>query len=587
MSGLRKKFWLLGTALATLEGRDLPKKRAILLNLLHFISETRCSVRVACAQTYALAVVFWEKAGIPTLEKRTVIKKIEDLHSEYYQLRKSAKRGPSQRITRFESNLDSLFDIAHQSAAAVICDEDKKFLQKQRLGEFSKLGLPDKELAAKVQRKMERQSRGDRWKRSGLTDDTSPEILYSSSTSDYEEDEDGMNEDDAFLPSTRTATPLLNRFHIMSPKLSNTLDRTAVSCRQAAMILASHANTTGQTVSKSVLSKSTIHRERRKHRSLAASAIRDQVTADVISDDVKLTVHWDGKLLPESLGGKKVDRLPVIVTGQQVEQLLGVPKIEHGTGEAMAEATYRLLLSWGFVDRVVGLCFDTTASNTGAYKGACRLLEDKIERPLVRLACVHHVKEVMAADVNRLLNGQTDAPYNTMCERFRKQWSTLSKTTLDMPLCDFTADNRQQPDSLFNNQTFRKLRRASIAYLRQLVADKQRMTNLRGDYREMALLALHCLNPQEGTFQVNKPGATSNARWMSRIIYSFKIVMFRSQFDISHEELTRLVRFNVFIALVYVQSWFSVECAADQPYNDLLLMRRLIAYRDIDSMVCL
>lgn len=64
-------------------------------------------------------------------------------------------------------------------------------------------------------------------------------------------------------------------------------------------------------------------------------------------------------------GRQTVDRLPVIVSGSGVEQLLGVPKLSAGTGEATASAVYDLLVSWGLVSRIKFLCFDTTASNTG------------------------------------------------------------------------------------------------------------------------------------------------------------------------------------------------------------------------------
>ena len=39
---------------------------------------------------------------------------------------------------------------------------------------------------------------------------------------------------------------------------------------------------------------------------------------------VTLVVHWDGKTLPDITGSEQVDRLPVLVSGFQVEQLLGV-----------------------------------------------------------------------------------------------------------------------------------------------------------------------------------------------------------------------------------------------------------------------
>lgn len=75
-----------------------------------------------------------------------------------------------------------------------------------------------------------------------------------------------------------------------------------------------------------------------------------------------------------------VDRLAVIVSGEDVMKLLGVPIITNGTGEAQAQAVYDLLQTWNIEDRIVAMCFDTTSSNTGLDKGACTLLETNAKR---------------------------------------------------------------------------------------------------------------------------------------------------------------------------------------------------------------
>jgi len=44
---------------------------------------------------------------------------------------------------------------------------------------------------------------------------------------------------------------------------------------------------------------------------------------------------------------------------------------------------------------VVGMSFDTTAANTGHRNGTCVLLEHKIGKDLLWLACRHHILEVL------------------------------------------------------------------------------------------------------------------------------------------------------------------------------------------------
>jgi len=89
------------------------------------------------------------------------------------------------------------------------------------------------------------------------------------------------------------------------------------------------------------LSRNTIHRVRKKARQeCTASAMAEFVP------DYPLVVHWDGKILPEITGIGEVDRLPVLVSGDGTEKLLGVPKVASGTSENEANAVYNLLQKW-------------------------------------------------------------------------------------------------------------------------------------------------------------------------------------------------------------------------------------------------
>lgn len=54
-------------------------------------------------------------------------------------------------------------------------------------------------------------------------------------------------------------------------------------------------------------------------------------------------LHWDSKLLPDINGHLKVNRLPVINTAPNVEQLLGVPRLDSGTGYETSSAIYDTL----------------------------------------------------------------------------------------------------------------------------------------------------------------------------------------------------------------------------------------------------
>ena len=94
--------------------------------------------------------------------------------------------------------------------------------------------------------------------------------------------------------------------------------------------------------------------------------------------DVPITVRaLGGKTHPRpDWQGILVDRLPVLVSGVGISQLLTVGKLPSETGQAQGDVVINALKeSWGIEDTVRALCFDTTSSNTGRLAGACVLIE--------------------------------------------------------------------------------------------------------------------------------------------------------------------------------------------------------------------
>ena len=93
-------------------------------------------------------------------------------------------------------------------------------------------------------------------------------------------------------------------------------------------------------------------------------------------------------MLPDITGKELADRLPILVSGDGVDQLLAVPKLPSRSGEATAVAVQKAALSWGVSDNVKAIPFNTTAVNTSRLNGAyCVLLKQKIGRELLWLAC--------------------------------------------------------------------------------------------------------------------------------------------------------------------------------------------------------
>ena len=123
-------------------------------------------------------------------------------------------------------------------------------------------------------------------------------------------------------------------------------------------------------------------------------------------------------------GSDHVDRLPVLVSGNGVSQLLCVARTT-GTGEGQATAVTKTLEDWNLKRRVIGLSFDTTSSNTGCRTGACVLIEQKLEKDLLYFACRHHVMELIAGAAFTTVLGSTSSPEVPLFKRFKQQWEYL------------------------------------------------------------------------------------------------------------------------------------------------------------------
>jgi hypothetical protein len=135
------------------------------------------------------------------------------------------------------------------------------------------------------------------------------------------------------------------REQIISSDLAMALDRTKTSDRSAILVLSAAVSACGKKVDDVVLSRSTLRRQR--------SSLRKKIADDIketFSNDSDLTIHWDGKLVPDLIGEANVERLAILVSGEGKSKLLAVPKLARGTGLQVAEAVVECLENWNIKD---------------------------------------------------------------------------------------------------------------------------------------------------------------------------------------------------------------------------------------------
>lgn len=512
--------------------------------------------------------IFWNRANIPIRDRSHIAKKIVALFRKWKNLKKNANRQSATQKSKeqvFKESLDDLFDIAHANALDIITiQEDKEFLLAQReKGRRGSMSSVDTVLLRKEKKKLKIEKTLLKRKESAIAEAnaSSEKIELVSSNSSSEEELSSVTDSNF----TYLSSPNRGRKVVVTTALSAALDRTKVSDRSAVMIMSETARSLGHSIEDLAINRSTIRRERLLKRNENFQNILENFK----SED-SLVVHWDGKLLPDLSGKDKVDRIPILVSFKGLSKLLEVTKLSSGTGESQAEAVVNALRRWKLDHQVQALCFDTTASNTGRHKGACLLIEQKLGRDLLYFGCRHHIMEIILASAFVECMGSSPAPEFQLFKRFKAEWKSIDKSAFK----DCTTD--EHTNSLIAKNRDSLVQSLSSASINQS----------RDDYQELVELAMIFLgaHPTRGVF-FRTPGAMHHARWMAKAIYSFKIWMFRDQFEMTFQELTGIRDFCVFLARVYVKAWTMASLAAAAPANDLSLLQDLLDYKSINPKI--
>ena len=79
-------------------------------------------------------------------------------------------------------------------------------------------------------------------------------------------------------------------------------------------------------------------------------------------------------------------------------KLIGVPTLDSGSGHAVADAADEHLNLWKCESLVVGMCFDTPASNSNIISEAYILREKSLERNVFLLSGRRYMLQVLLSD---------------------------------------------------------------------------------------------------------------------------------------------------------------------------------------------
>jgi len=232
--------------------------------------------------------------------------------------------------------------------------------------------------------------------------------------------------------------------------------------------------------------------------------------------------------------------MPVLVSGKGVSHLLTVAKLLSETGESQAAAVLGAIQDWGIGDSIRAImCFDTTSSNTGRIAGAYVLLEQKLEKELLSLTSRHHSMELIIGAVFQVCMGATtSSPEVRLFMRFQDYWRLIDTAKYELGIAaddvtDLVEDIRQSITDYANKHLEQSLSRDDYK-----------------EFLELVIVFLGAAHAREVRFC--SLGAMHHTRWMSKVINSLTIWMFKAQFKLTRTEERRLRDVCVCVCSQYV-----------------------------------
>ncbi|KAK3924129.1 DNA-directed RNA polymerase subunit beta'' [Frankliniella fusca] len=539
------------------------------------------SATSAARKTTLKLLPLWEAAGVPTAEVRNIIQKIVGVYKRYRGLvkdkhlsgvvkKKGSKLGQTHEKNReqFLMDISKLFDIGHKNALNMMKNQEDiqfyKSMQSDRKAYMIGLDTVNRDKHVRALERKEAQRKAKEKSELQKQEMLQTRQLSGLSELSVSNTEDTDDTDDEFKVEMRGENSRVKVDVTKNALVTSAMARTSTSQYAGSMMVKAIVSATVTQLGydeKDVIivgSATQIKRRSRENNEEVSAIIKQE-----FEPTVPLVVHFDGKLFPSSEdAAKNADRLPIVVSGKNIEKLLGIPELVHGSGQCIADAVVSHVLDWDLKEQIIGLVFDTTSTNSGRWGGACILIQQKLEMQLLELACRHHVLELVLGAVFDKLAGESKSPDLLYGDFLKSSWKSLDK------------GNYRTAVSLRGVQKLLPEADEMINFC----CDQLQKYQPRDDYKELLELTIVFLGgvvPEKDPYTFRTPGATSKTRWMAKALYSFKIWMFGKQLKLSSAESDSFFRVCAFLATHYVKNWYECPVAIKAPANDLQLLKNL------------
>ena len=194
--------FLVGQPASAIPELRLPTGRSVLQYFFH-VYDVSNDRHAATKETVECVMQIWAKAGINTQLYRNCVRKLENLWMQWKDINKLKARKDDERREEFSRKMDTLWDIAAESAVHQIMSnnllgknekkEDVQFYIDQRTERKGTISSMDKKLSKRVEEKKRRELRAERMQASA-----------SGVSGDLETDEECCGDD----TGDDTATPM-------------------------------------------------------------------------------------------------------------------------------------------------------------------------------------------------------------------------------------------------------------------------------------------------------------------------------------------------------------------------------------------
>ena len=485
-----------------------------------------------------------------------------------------------------------------------ILQEDVEFLEDQlgpRLRAMSH--KPDKEFNARKAQNLKRKFSSVSPSGSSSSTESPANVDVTEDSGEDNEQKDVENDEDFVVKSRRfkkksdMITVQMPRNVFTSPELISSLDRCKTSdngvMRMFSKLFKQFYTVDGKRLKldELVLSRSSIRNNRIELRNVIADQEKENFQ---LTMPLRLSFGWDGKMVQDMENTKHEMQSMVVngAPGYTEGKLLDVIELtdEDGnptsTGLAQAEANIVTVMEWGVANNIVAFNFDTTASITGPWSGAAIRMNKFLDRPVLYLACRHHVFDLLAKNTFHKVVCYDPSPDVAMFKRMKDLFPNIDTSGEFMM---FDVDNKLELIELFTN------------ILNQENADGGLF--VREDYRELCEIALMMVGgelPGGKQMRWRAPGAAHKARFMAFALHGFKILAYshlpevrekcfskkvNRQLVFEEDALNKLWRWGQFAVKFYAPQFLLAGLGRDAPINDLNLYKSLIQYREVDQEV--